>query len=48
MGKSVKMIEDHYGHVNLVKNEDRILQGLPGWGPIDTSISATAAAKETR
>lgn len=34
MGTSVKMIEDHYGHVNPVKNADRILQGLPGWEPI--------------
>ena len=34
MGTSVKMIEDHYGHVNPVKNPDRILQGLPGWEPI--------------
>lgn len=25
------MIEDHYGHVNPVKNVDCILQGLPGW-----------------
>ena len=31
MGSSVKMIEDHYGHVTPVKNADRILQGLPGW-----------------
>src|ERR1700687_722957 len=34
MGTSVKMIEDHYGHVNPVKNADRILQGMPGWEPI--------------
>ncbi len=34
MGTSVKMIEDHYGHVTPVKNADRILQGLPGWEPI--------------
>jgi len=34
MGTSVKMIEDHYGHVNPVKNADRILQGLPGWEPV--------------
>jgi integrase len=39
MGTSVKMIEDHYGHVNPVKNAERILQGLPGWEP------ATAAPK---
>lgn len=40
MGTSVKMIEDHYGHVNPVKNAERILQGMPGWEPI------TAAPKE--
>ncbi len=34
MGTSVKMIEDHYGHVNPVKNTERILQGLPGWESI--------------
>ncbi|HEV2349298.1 MAG TPA: site-specific integrase [Terriglobia bacterium] len=34
MGTSVKMIEDHYGHVNPVKNAERILQGIPGWEPI--------------
>ncbi|MCC7037602.1 MAG: tyrosine-type recombinase/integrase [Alphaproteobacteria bacterium] len=34
MGTSVKMIEDHYGHVNPVKNAERILQGLPGWESI--------------
>ena len=31
MGTSVKMIEDHYGHITPVKNADRILLGLPGW-----------------
>jgi integrase len=33
MGMSVQMIEDHYGHINPVKNAERILQGLPGWSP---------------
>jgi integrase len=42
MGTSVKMIEDHYGHVTPVKNADRILQGLPGWEPI------AAAPQEVR
>jgi integrase len=42
MGTSVKMIEDHYGHVTPVKNADRILQGLPGWEPI------AAVPQETR
>lgn len=31
MGTSVKMIEDHYGHITPVKNADQILKGLPGW-----------------
>lgn len=34
MRTSVKMIEDHYGHVTPVKNAERILMGLPGWAPI--------------
>ena len=33
MGTSVKMIEDHYGHITPVKNAERILQGMPGWEP---------------
>ena len=37
MGTSVKMIEDHYGHINTVKNAERILQGLPGWQSISTT-----------
>ena len=37
MGTSVKMIEDHYGHINPVKNAERILQGLPGWAPVVAS-----------
>lgn len=36
MGTSVKMIEDHYGHITPVKNAARILQGLPGWEPVAT------------
>lgn len=34
MGTSVKMIEDHYGHITPTKNADRILQGMPGWESI--------------
>jgi integrase len=34
MGTSVKMIEDHYGHINPVRNAGRILQGLPGWNAV--------------
>ena len=35
MGTSVKMIEDHYGHVSPVKNAEKILRGLPGWGKVE-------------
>ncbi len=44
MGTSVQMIEDHYGHINPVKNAERILQGLPGWEPI---AAAPQIAAET-
>jgi len=37
MGTSVKMIEEHYGHITPVKNAEQILQGLPGWEPITTA-----------
>ncbi len=42
MGTSVQVIEDHYGHVNPVKNAERILQGLPGWEPIAAVPQAAA------
>lgn len=31
MGTSVKMIEDHYGHITSRKNADRFLGGMPEW-----------------
>ena len=43
MGTSVQMIKDHYGHVNPVKNAERILQGLPGWEPI---IAASSCCRD--
>ncbi len=42
MGTSVQMIEDHYGHINPVKNAERILQGLPGWEPISAAPQVVA------
>jgi integrase len=33
MGTSVKMIEDHYGHVDTIKHADRVLSGMYGWEP---------------
>jgi integrase len=35
MGTSVKMIENYYGHITPAKNAERILQGIPGWEPMD-------------
>ena len=35
MGTSVKMIEDHYGHITPAKNAERILSGIPGWEPME-------------
>ena len=51
MGTSVKMIEDHYGHITPVKNADRILQGLPGWehvtdAPRDRADGATSGNEQ--
>jgi integrase len=49
MGTSVKMIEQHYGHVNTIKHADRVLMGMTGWElirePGDDSEAAAKAAK---
>ena len=34
MGTSVKMIEQHYGHVNTIKHADRVLMGMSGFEPM--------------
>jgi integrase len=38
MGTSVKMIEEHYGHVNTVKHADRVLHGMGGWDPVEVEV----------
>ena len=43
MGTSVKMIEDHYGHVNTIKHADRVLQGMGGWEPVVHDIAESDA-----
>lgn len=49
MGTSVKMIEQHYGHVNTIKHADRVLMGMTGWELArevgDDSEAAARAAK---
>ncbi|MBU1210901.1 MAG: site-specific integrase [Alphaproteobacteria bacterium] len=46
MGTSVKMIEDHYGHVNTIKHADRVLQGMSGWDPVATDLETEAKASK--
>jgi len=40
MGTSVKMIEDHYGHVDTIKHAGRVLQGMSGWDVMGTEPDA--------
>jgi integrase len=50
MGTSVKMIEEHYGHVNTVKHADLVLQGMGGWdsgATVDEAQADTTKAKRT-
>jgi integrase len=49
MGTSVKMIEDHYGHVNTIKHADRVLMGMTGWELIrEPGAETEAAAKAAK
>ncbi|MEA3015178.1 MAG: hypothetical protein QOD42_3723 [Sphingomonadales bacterium] len=48
MGTSVKMIEDHYGHVDTIKHADRVLHGMGGWEPVDAPPAETARASPKR
>lgn len=45
MGTSVKMIEDHYGHVNTIKHADRLLQGMASWEPAEVGADLSAGTK---
>ncbi len=46
MGTSVKMIEQHYGHVNTIKHADRVLMGIGGWEAMHTDMDAQSDAEE--
>src|SRR5579859_2167944 len=48
MGTSVKMIEEHYGHVNTVKHADLVLQGMGGWDPGSGEAKAADTTKTSR
>ena len=46
MGTSVKMIENHYGHVNTIKHADRVLMGIGGWDAMHAEMDAVGDAEE--
>ena len=46
MGTSVKMIEQHYGHVNTIKHADRVLMGIGGWDAMHTEMDAEIDKQE--
>jgi integrase len=46
MGTSVKMIEQHYGHVNTIKHADRVLMGIGGWDAMHDQMNAEIDAEE--
>ena len=48
MGTSVKMIEQHYGHVNTIKYADRVLMGIGGWDAMHAEMDAESEASEAK
>lgn len=48
MGTSVKMIEQHYGHVNTIKHADRVLMGIGGWDAMHAEMNAEIDASEAK
>lgn len=48
MGTSVKMIEQHYGHVNTIKHADRVLMGIGGWDAMHAEMNAEIDAQEAK
>ena len=48
MGTSVKMIEQHYGHVNTIKHADRVLMGIGGWDAMHTEMDAEFNKQESK
>ena len=46
MGTSVKMIENHYGHVNTIKHADSVLMGIGGWEAMHADMDAEGDVEE--
>lgn len=46
MGTSVKMIQDHYGHVNSIQNANLVLRGSGGWETIPAPEKREAQATQ--
>lgn len=44
--RPIKMIEQHYGHMNTVKNADRVLMGIGGWDAMHTEMDAEIDKQE--
>lgn len=47
MGTSVKMIENHYGHVNTIKHADRVLMGIGSWDAMHAELDAQGGDDST-
>src|SRR3546814_11466031 len=48
MGTSVKMIEQHYGHVNTIKHADRVLMGIGGWDAMHNEMNEENDKQEAK
>ncbi len=48
MGTSVKMIEQHYGHVNTIKHADRVLMGIGSWDAMHAEMNAEIELQESK
>jgi integrase len=48
MGTSVKMIEQHYGHLNTIRHADRLLIGIGGWDAMHTEMNAESDEQEKK
>ena len=46
MGTSVKIMENHYGHVDTIKHADRVLTGIGGWEAMHADIVAEGDVEE--
>jgi hypothetical protein len=48
MGTSVIQIQDHYGHVNTIKNADLVLRGIGGWNSTEAEDAEPDKAEDKK